>query len=175
MTSGSAFIAANGCPVRRAPATQHQPLGLELRARTRPRDHATSDVLGGQPRDDGLRELPRLGGRCGTRIRTWFEANVTSDGFTPGRPPSPSSRIAIARVSAAPKRTTSQPSSREIEATPAASAASRSSATSTRRTTGGGIGPNRSVTSWRNAARSPAVRARASRRYSSSFCASSGT
>ena len=41
-----------------------------------------------------------------------------SAGRTPGSPPSPSSRIAVARVSAAPKRTTSQPSSREIDATP---------------------------------------------------------
>ena len=74
-----------------------------------------------------------------------------------------------------PKRTTSWPSSRDIEATPAASAARRSSATSASRSTGGGIGPKRSMTSWRNAATSPAVRARASRRYSSSFWASSGT
>ena len=114
-------------------------------------------------------------GRTGTRIRTWFEANVTSDGRTPGSPPSPSSRIAVARVSDAPKRKTISPSSREIDEMPDASAASRSSATSTSRRTGGGIGPKRSVTSWRKAARSPAVRARASRRYSSSFWASSGT
>ena len=98
-----------------------------------------------------------------------------SVGLTPGRPPSPSSRIAAERVIDAPKRTTSQPSSREIEPTPAASAAIRSSATSTRRVTAAGNGPNRSVASCRNAAISPGVRAFASRRYSSSFWASSGT
>ena len=80
----------------------------------------------------------------GSRIRTWLLANVTSDGLTPGSPPPASSRIAVARDSPSPNRTTSWPSSRDIEATPAASAVSRSSATSTRRTTGGGIGPKRS-------------------------------
>ncbi len=114
------------------------------------------------------------GGR-GTRIRTWFEAKTMSAGRTPGRPPPESSRIAVARDIAAPNRNTIQPSSREIEAMPAPSAVSRSSATSTSRTTGAGIGPKRSVTSCRNDARSPDERARASRRYSSSFCASSGT
>ena len=83
--------------------------------------------------------------------------------------------MAVARESPSPKRTTSRPSSRDIDATPTASAASRSSATSASRWTGSGIGPKRSVTSCRNAATSPAVRARASRRYSSSFWASSGT
>jgi hypothetical protein len=49
--------------------------------------------------------------------------------------------MAVARVSPSPNRTTSQPSSREIDATPAASAAIRSSATSISRVTGSGIGP----------------------------------
>ena len=68
-----------------------------------------------------------------------------SPGFTPGSPPPPMSRIAAARERPSPKRTTSWPSSRDIEATPAASAVIRSSATSIRRTTGAGIGPNQIV------------------------------
>ena len=44
---------------------------------------------------------------------------------------------------------------------PRASATSRSSATSMRRRTGSGSGPKRSMSSWRNAAMSPAERARA--------------
>ena len=51
-------------------------------------------------------------------MRTWFEAKVTSDGLTPGRPPSPSRRIAVARDRPAPNRNTIIPSSREIDETP---------------------------------------------------------
>ena len=82
-----------------------------------------------------------LRGSAGSRRRTWLLANVTSDGRRPGSDGPASSRMAVARVSPAPKRTTSQPSSREIEATPAASAVRRSSATSMSRMTGSGIGP----------------------------------
>src|SRR4051794_15184064 len=108
-----------------------------------------------------------LTGSLGSRSRTWFDANVMSPGRRPGSgAPKDGERscIAVARDNDAPNRTTSQPSSRASDATPADSAESRSSAPSTSRTTGAGIGPYRSVTSWRNAARSPSERARASRR-----------
>ena len=85
-----------------------------------------------------------MSGSFGSRIRTWFDANVMSPGRTPGSGApndGDSSCIAVARDSAAPNRTTSQPSSRASDATPADSADSRSSATSTSRRTGAGIGP----------------------------------
>ena len=97
-------------------------------------------------------------------MRTWFDMKLIAPvGATPGSRTPASARIAT-DLGRLPKRTTSCPSSREIDATPACSAASRSSATSTRRSTGEGICPNLSMTSCRNAAMSPAVRARASRR-----------
>ena len=87
-----------------------------------------------------------------------------SPGRTPGSGAPGHEAHRLARGEAAPEPDHELALLAASEATPAASAASRSSATSTRRRTGGGIGPKRSVTSWRNAARSPAVRARARRR-----------
>ena len=111
--SPGVFVRSMEAPPRHQPRGGHAD-GAYPGRRLRLQRAINAEPRAGRPRPASA---PRHGPFAGTRMRTWFEANVTSPARTPGRPPSASRAIAVARDRPAPKRTTSSPFSREIDDT----------------------------------------------------------